>query len=159
MISNSDIENPYTLDNRAKISVIIPAFNEAEGIKGVLDKMIRAEFHTTYEIIVVDDGSTDETASVVKAYPVRLIRHSVNKGYGASLKTGIRNASGEFVIMMDSDGQHDPEYLPAIVNLLGDHEMVIGTRTAGSHKGRSRQAGKKIIRWIGEYLVEQKLPD
>lgn len=141
------------------ISVVIPAYNEVVGLKDVLDKIVSEGFQKVFEIIVVDDGSNDGTGEMAASYPVRVFRHSINKGYGAALKTGIRKSSGEFVIMMDSDGQHDPKYLPEIAALLKDHDMVIGTRTVGSHAVRSRQAGKRVIRWVGEYLVEQKLPD
>jgi glycosyltransferase involved in cell wall biosynthesis len=147
------------LETKPGISVIIPAYNEAEGIKGLLEKIIGAGYHKKYEIIIIDDGSSDNTGAVARTFPVKVIRHSINKGYGASLKTGIRKSSGDYVIMMDSDGQHDPKYIPEIARLLEEYDMVIGTRTAGSHKVRTRQAGKRIIRWIGEYLVEQKLPD
>jgi glycosyltransferase involved in cell wall biosynthesis len=147
------------LDNLNKISVIIPAFNESAGIKDLLNKMREEGCFTKYEIIIVDDGSTDGTADIASSYPVKVIRHSTNKGYGASLKTGIRKASGDFVIMMDSDGQHDPKYLPEIAGMLADHEMVIGTRSAASFQVKTRQVGKRLIRWVGEFLVEQKLPD
>jgi glycosyltransferase involved in cell wall biosynthesis len=147
------------LDNKPRHTVIIPAYNEAEGIKALLEKMVLAGYDKEFEIIVVDDGSTDETGKIARTFPVRVVRHSSNKGYGASLKTGIRKASGEYVITMDSDGQHDPLYLPEIVLLLEDNEMVIGTRNAASFQVRTRQAGKRVIRWVGEYLVEQKLPD
>lgn len=141
------------------ISVIIPAFNEAEGIANLLDKLVSAGYHTKYEVIVVDDGSSDETAGIVSRYPVRLIRHHTNKGYGAALKTGIRKARGQRVIMLDSDGQHDPEYIPQIAELLVDNDLVIGERTADSFQVRNRQGGKKLIRKVGEYLFDQKLPD
>jgi glycosyltransferase involved in cell wall biosynthesis len=147
------------LDNQRKISVIIPAYNEAEGISGLLQKMTEEGYHKVYEIIVVDDGSTDGTGEIARTFPVKVVSHSSNKGYGASLKTGIRKASGEYVIMMDSDGQHDPKYLAEISEMLQDHEMVIGTRSAASFQVKTRQAGKRLIRWVGEYLVEQKLPD
>lgn len=112
-----------------------------------------------YEIIVVDDGSDDNTAQIARSFPVKVVSHSTNKGYGAALKTGIRRSTGDFVIMMDSDGQHDPKYLPLIAGLLDEHEMVIGTRSAASFQVKSRQVGKRLIKWVGEYLVEQKLPD
>ena len=128
--------------------------------EALLNKMVVAGYHNEYEIIVVDDGSTDGTGEIAATFPVRVVHHSVNKGYGASLKTGIRKATGEYVITMDSDGQHDPGYLPEISRLLlEENEMVIGTRSAASHQVKTRQAGKRIIRWVGEYLVEQKLPD
>jgi glycosyltransferase involved in cell wall biosynthesis len=147
------------LDHLEKISVIIPAFNEATGIRELLERMIKEGYYEKYEIIVVDDGSTDGTGEIARSFPVKVVSHSSNKGYGASLKTGIRKASGKYVIMMDSDGQHDPKYLEEFSRLLMKNDMVIGTRSTASHQVKTRQAGKRIIRWIGEYLVEQKLPD
>jgi len=141
------------------ISVVIPAYNEAEGITGLLEKIVSLEYHNRYEVIVVDDGSSDETASIVSQFPVRLIKHHTNKGYGAALKTGIRKAKGQKVIVLDSDGQHDPQYISQIANLLEDNELVIGERTADSFQVKHRQAGKKLIRMVGEYLFDQKLPD
>jgi glycosyltransferase involved in cell wall biosynthesis len=86
-------------------SIIIPAYNEEAGIGALLDQMVKTGFCEKYEVIVVDDGSTDHTADIVKQYPVKLLRHETNKGYGASLKTGIRKASGTKVLMLDSDGR------------------------------------------------------
>lgn len=147
------------MENKPRFSVIIPAYNEAEGLKGLLEKMTADGYHKEYEIIVVDDGSNDGTGEIASTFPVRVVRHSSNKGYGASLKTGIRKASGDYVITMDSDGQHDPKYLAEISRLLLNNEMVIGTRSSASHQVKNRQMGKRVIRWVGEYLVEQKLPD
>jgi glycosyltransferase involved in cell wall biosynthesis len=112
-----------------------------------------------YEFLYIDDGSDDSTGDILRQYPVKTIRHTANKGYGAALKTGIRHASGSKLILMDGDGQHDPKYIGEIDSLLDDYDMVIGERTAGSHQVKKRKAGKKIIRKVGELLVEQKLPD
>lgn len=142
-----------------KISIIIPAYNEDVGIEKVLDQLVALKFHEEHEVIVVDDGSTDETAAIVSRYPVRLLRHEINKGYGAALKTGIRKSTCDKVMIMDSDGQHDPKFVPQIVEMLNEFDMVIGTRTADSFQVKNRKAGKKVIRIVGEYLVEQKLPD
>jgi glycosyltransferase involved in cell wall biosynthesis len=147
------------LETKPTFSVIIPAYNEAEGLSNLLEKMTREGYHKYYEIIIVDDGSTDGTGEIAAAFPVRVLHHSSNKGYGASLKTGIRKATGDYVITMDSDGQHDPKYLPEISKLLMENDMAIGTRSAASHQVKNRQLGKRVIRWVGEYLVEQKLPD
>ena len=141
------------------VSIIIPAFNEEEAIGPTLDKMVSLKLHEKYEILVVDDGSEDGTAEVAAAYPVKLLKHHANKGYGAALKTGIRKASGEYVILMDSDGQHDPKYLDTIGGMLQEYDMVIGERGKGAYQVKRRRAGKKLIRRIGQYLVEQKLPD
>jgi glycosyltransferase involved in cell wall biosynthesis len=141
------------------ISVIIPAYNEETGLQTTLEKIARLGLFEKYEFIVVDDGSTDNTAQVAASFPLRLFRHETNKGYGAALKTGIRKAQGSKVIFMDSDGQHDPAFLPEMVKMLDHYDMVIGERTADSFQVKSRSGGKKLIRWVGEYLVEQKLPD
>jgi len=147
------------LENKPAYSVVIPAYNEAEGLKNLLERMVRDGYHKQFEIIIVNDGSTDDTGSIAASFPVKVVHHGGNKGYGASLKTGIRKATGDYVITMDSDGQHDPAYLEEMARMLVDHEMVIGTRSAASHQVKTRQAGKRVIRWVGEYLVEQKLPD
>ncbi|HSG67578.1 MAG TPA: glycosyltransferase family 2 protein, partial [Bacteroidales bacterium] len=146
-------------ERQFEVSIIIPAYNEETGIQGTLEKLVSGGYHEKYEIIVVDDGSTDSTREISESFPVKVISHTVNKGYGAALKTGIRKSAGSKVVFMDSDGQHDPAYLDELVALLDHHEMVIGCRTEDSFQVKSRVAGKRVIRWVGEYLVEQKLPD
>ena len=141
------------------VSIIIPAYNEAEAVREGLEKLVNLNFHTKYEIIYIDDGSTDKTAEIIREFPVQLYQHNINKGYGAALKTGIRKATGDKVIILDSDGQHDPKYIDQLIEMLNDFDMVIGERTSGSLQVKRRQAGKKLIRVIGEYMVEQKLPD
>jgi len=140
-------------------SIIIPAYNEEDAIESTLQKMVDLKIHEQNEIIVVDDGSSDRTGEIVKTFPVTLYRHHMNKGYGAALKTGIRHARGEYVILMDSDGQHDPNNISDIRELLGEFDMVIGERSDTSFQVKRRKAGKRLIRNVGQYLVEQKLPD
>ena len=142
-----------------KTSIVIPAYNEKDVIGGFLERIEEAGLHQRYEILVVDDGSDDGTDEMIGKYPVKLLRHHVNKGYGAALKTGIRSAEGERVIIMDSDGQHDPQYADAVNELLEEYDLVIGERSAASRQLKRRKAGKRLVRWIGEFLVEQKLPD
>jgi len=112
-----------------------------------------------YEVIVVDDGSTDSTASIALNYNVKVVKHGINKGYGASLKTGIRRSTCDKVMMLDSDGQHDPVYLDTISSMLDDVEMVIGERNSESFQVSNRKSGKWLIRKTGEFLVDQPLPD
>lgn len=140
-------------------SIIIPAFNEEDAIESTLQKLVELKIHEENEIIVVDDGSDDRTAEIVKDYPVLLYKHHMNKGYGAALKTGIRRAQGDYVILMDSDGQHNPRYIEEIRGLMQEYDMVIGERSNTSFQVKRRKAGKRLIRKVGEYLVEQKLPD
>lgn len=147
------------VNTESKVSIIIPAYNEESGIKDTLEKLVKGGYHEKHEIIVVDDGSSDRTREVCEGFPVRVISHTVNKGYGAALKTGIRKSTTDKVVFMDSDGQHDPKYLDELVKMLETHEMVIGCRTQDSFQVKNRKAGKKVIKWVGEFLVEQKLPD
>ncbi len=141
------------------VTIIIPAYNEEASIGSLLADMQKKGLDEKHEILVIDDGSTDRTAEIVKEFPVRLIRHGVNKGYGAALKSGIRKACGQKVVMLDSDGQHDPSSLGQVIDMLDEFDMVIGERGADSHHVSSRKKGKLIIRKVGEYLVDQKLPD
>lgn len=140
-------------------SIIIPAFNEAQGIGDTLEDLSASGLMKRGEVIVVDDGSSDDTAAVVRKYPVTLLRHNVNKGYGASLKTGIRHSSADWIITMDSDGQHTAEAVDSVIQQMNSYLLVIGERVTGSHQVSNRKFGKWIIRVVGEMLVEQKLPD
>ena len=140
-------------------SVIVPVYNEADAVHLSLERIRELDLSGKYEFIYIDDGSDDGTVEIIRKHPVKLIRHTSNKGYGAALKTGIRHALGQKVILMDGDGQHDPSYLEEIDRQLDEYDMVIGERTKSSFQVKKRKAGKKIIRKTGEYLVEQKLPD
>lgn len=141
------------------ISIVIPAYNEDEGIRSTLTKLMSIPEIQNAEIIVVDDGSTDNTIQTASEYPVKVLCHRHNKGYGAALKTGIRKAIRDYIVIMDSDGQHDPTYITALVKELETCDMVIGERTEDSYQVKSRSFGKRLIRIVGEYLVEQRLPD
>jgi glycosyltransferase involved in cell wall biosynthesis len=147
------------MNTAPKLSIIIPAYNEESGIVPLLESMVRLGICQQHEVIVVDDGSTDETARLAGKFPIRVLKHEANKGYGASLKTGIRKASGEKVLTLDSDGQHDPAFIATAISLLSEYDMVIGERGTDSFQVNNRKGGKKVIRKVGEYLVEQKLPD
>ncbi len=147
------------MSEKPKISIVVPAYNEEDAIRFGLERFVNLGFHKKYELIYINDGSSDNTAGIIREYPVKLYNHNVNKGYGAALKTGIRKAGGTKVIILDSDGQHDPKYLEQLIEMLKEYDMVIGERDKASYQVKRRQSGKKMIRRIGEYLVEQKLPD
>jgi len=147
------------MKQRTSISIIVPAYNEEDAIRFSLDKFIAGGYHEKYEVIYINDGSTDRTKEIIQEYPVKLYNHNMNKGYGAALKTGIRKATGDKVVILDSDGQHDPSYLNQLIDMLEDYDMVIGERDDDSFQVKRRQSGKHIIKKVGEYLVEQKLPD
>jgi len=125
--------------NLQDLSVIIPACNEEETIGKVLGELFSSG--RCYEVIVVDDGSTDQTFVVASAFPVKVIRHRTNKGYGAALKTGLRKAPGVKNLILDSDGQHDSADISAVYDALEDFDMVIGERDLHTPQDRSRTVG------------------
>ncbi|MDP2905333.1 MAG: glycosyltransferase family 2 protein, partial [Candidatus Omnitrophota bacterium] len=108
-------------------SIIIPAFNEERGLSEVLGNLTK--LFPADEIIVIDDGSTDGTQKVASAFKgIKLIKHEKNYGYGASLKTGIAQASNEKLVFFDADGQHDAKIIPDLVALLDECDLVAGVR-------------------------------
>jgi glycosyltransferase involved in cell wall biosynthesis len=112
-----------------------------------------------YEVIVVDDGSTDDTGSRATRAGARVIRHPYNKGNGAAVKTGIRHANGTFVLIVDADGQHRPEDAPRIVASLGEYDLVVGARSEETQASRARRAGNALLNTIASYLAERRIPD
>ncbi len=112
------------------VSIVIPAHNEAEKITGVLQKIKRILNNTSerYEIIVVNDGSTDDTGQRAGDLGVKVIDHVKNLGYGRSLKDGIREASGKFILMIDADGTYDTDKIPKMIALAEEADLVIGER-------------------------------
>lgn len=141
----------------SSVTIVIPAYNEEASIRSVLDGL--RDWRERAEIIVVDDGSADRTAEIAKSAGVRVIRHSINKGYGAALKSGIRAASGEIVVMMDADGQHCAEQIGALLDAMGDSDMVVGARGKGSHTPFVRKPLKWMLGQVANYLAQTKIPD
>lgn len=142
------------------ISVIIPAFNEENGIELVLKKLTSFLPSSEYEVIVIDDGSSDRTAEVVRKFPsVRLLQHPNNRGYGASLKTGIRASKGSGVIFFDADGQHDQNDIPKLCAYLDKYDMIVGTRGKDSHAPLFRKPGKKVLGLLANFLSATPIPD
>src|SRR5690554_2488178 len=113
------------------ISIVLPAKNEAGAI-GQTISAIRA-LYADAEIIVVNDGSTDNTAEVAEQAGAKVVHHPYSKGNGAAIKTGARAATGEIIVFMDADGQHDPADIPRLLARLEEgHDMVVGARQKGS---------------------------
>lgn len=147
-------EEPAT---RRSVTVILPALNEAGAIGQVVRDL--AARYPEYEILVVDDGSTDNTGRFAAAAGARVIRHEWNKGYGASLRTGCRQARGEVVVCFDGDGQHDPDDVERLVREIGDYDMVVGARSRDSHEPVIRRPGKFILSLFANFLAGVKIPD
>jgi glycosyltransferase involved in cell wall biosynthesis len=140
------------------VSIVVPAFNEEEGLGQVLAG-IEDWRRQGAEVIVVDDGSTDHTAEIAQKQGVRLIRHRVNKGYGAALKAGIRAARGEIIVTLDSDGQHDPCDIRRLLAELAGCDMAVGMRGKSSHTPTLRKPGKWILVRVANYLAQTEIPD
>ena len=113
-----------------------------------------------HEIIVVDDGSTDEHRCARARPPgPTVVRHPYNKGNGAAVKSGIRRATGEFVLVIDGDGQHPPEDALRIVAALGEYDLVIGARTGATQATQARRTGNAALNWLASYLTGREIPD
>lgn len=141
----------------AATSVIIPAFGEGLAVADVVAALTRSA--PWKEVIVVDDGSADETGRHAAAAGARVIRHPYNKGNGASLKTGIRHASGEWILILDADGQHHPGDAVRLVSLLGEYDLVVGARSAQTQATSIRRWGNDLLNALASYLAERRIPD
>ncbi len=139
------------------ISIIIPAYNVEGSIGATLNGL--RDWQGRAEIIVVDDGSSDCTGDIARQAGMRVIRHQHNKGYGAALKTGIRAASGEIIVMMDADGEHNAAQLGCLLDAFGDNDMVVGARGRGSNAPLIRRPGKWILGKVANYLAQTQIPD
>lgn len=141
-----------------KVSVVIPVYNEADVIGRVLAELVETD--QIDEIIVVNDGSSDESAAVVSQYSeVKLINHPHNLGNGAAVKTGIRAVSGEYVLLMDGDGQHPPADIPRLLAYAGHYDMVVGARTRDSDSQWHRNLANRLFSAYASYIVSYPVPD
>lgn len=145
-----------------RVSVVIPAYNEAQAIGRVIEEVRWALERTGYshEILVVDDGSSDQTGDRAEEAGARVIRHTENRGSGASRKTGIRAARGEWILMIDADGTYPAGSIPEILAPLEEFSQVIGARVVekGTHP-LLRTVAKEIIRRLAVFLVGRPIPD
>ena len=138
------------------ISIVIPAFNEAD----IIGQVVAALAGTARwrEILVVDDGSDDDTGGIAESAGARVVRHPYNKGNGASIKTAIRNAKGEYMLIVDGDGQHRPADAMRVAEQLGTFDLVVGARTLGQ-ASRTRGLGNAFLNRLASYLSGRAIPD
>jgi glycosyltransferase involved in cell wall biosynthesis len=139
------------------VSVVIPAFNEGAAIAGVVVALRQAG--AWREIIVVDDGSVDGTEAAARGAGATVLRHPYNKGNGAAVKTGVRAASGEYVLIIDGDGQHRPADAVRLVGRLGEYDLVVGARAGSTQATPARRLGNSMLNWLAGYLAGRPIPD
>jgi len=144
--------------NQKKISVVLPAKNEADAIGGIVAGL--RQHLPDAEIIVVDDGSTDDTGSTAERAGARVVQNPYSFGNGGAIKTGARAASGEILVFMDADGQHDPAKISRLLEKIdGGYDMAVGARTDGSQAGHGRKWANRFYNWLASYMTGQKIPD
>jgi len=142
-----------------QVSVIIPAYNEQAAIGAVVRDVV-ATVPDLKEVIVVDDGSTDGTADAAEEAGATVLRSPYNKGNGASVKAGIRRATGDIVVMMDGDGQHSATDVARLLEPIHNgHDMCVGARTFGSHAGIHRGLANWLYNTLASYVAGHKIPD
>jgi glycosyltransferase involved in cell wall biosynthesis len=140
------------------LSIILPAKNEV-GAVGDTVRRIRLAFPDA-EVLVVNDGSTDDTAGVAEAAGARVITHPYSMGNGAAIKTGARQATGEVLVFMDADGQHDPADIPRLLARLNDGlDMVVGARQSGSQASVGRGLANRFYNALASWMTGQKIED
>ncbi|BFM06250.1 glycosyltransferase family 2 protein [Halioxenophilus aromaticivorans] len=141
------------------VSVVIPAKNEAEGLATVLPKL--TSISDCWQLIVVDDGSTDNTRDVCLEHGVQVVSHSYSKGNGAAVKAGARKATGDIIVFMDGDGQHDPNDIPKLLNILHsqNQDMVVGARDSESQANVGRDVGNRLYNQLATYMTGHKVWD
>jgi glycosyltransferase involved in cell wall biosynthesis len=144
------------------VSVIIPAFNEAASVaaqvRAVTGVLGRLDWH--YEVIVVDDGSTDATGTEALAEGVRVLRNRRNRGYGASLLRGVQAARYDWILIIDADGTYPASAIPELLELADTHEMVVGARITDQREiPLARRPAKWFLTRLASYLVRQDVPD
>lgn len=141
----------------ADVSIVIPAFNEGRVIAQVVADLLQAG--PWHEIIVVDDGSSDDTGAHATGAGAIVVRHPYNKGNGAAVKSGIRRATGDFVLIVDGDGQHSPSDAARIVSRLGEYDLVIGARSTTTQATHARRFGNGALNKFASYLTDREIPD
>ncbi|ESS66965.1 glycosyl transferase family 2 [Methyloglobulus morosus KoM1] len=140
------------------LSIVLPAKNESNSLKSLIPQ-IKA-IAPTAEILVINDGSTDDTAKIASDAGAKVITHPYSQGNGAAIKTGARNAAGDIIIFMDADGQHDPEDIPVLLNKLSEgYDMIVGARSVNTHASLSKRCANSFYNKLATFMTGHKIED
>ena len=154
---------PRSLENNAsispyKISIVLPAKNEAATIERVVSQLTKQ--YPEAEIIVVDDGSNDDTAKLASQAGASVISHRYSMGNGAAIKSGTRAATEDIIVFMDADGQHDPADIPKLLEKINEgYEMAVGARSSDGHASTGRGWANRFYNRLASYMTGQKVLD
>jgi len=140
-----------------RVSIIIPVFNEAGTIEKVISD-IRV-LYPNYEIIVINDGSTDSSADEAARAGAKVFSHPYNIGNGAAAKSGIRVATGDILVFMDGDGQHDPQYIAELLKYFPAYDLVVGARSTADQASFGRAVGNTLYNWFASYVAKYPIKD
>lgn len=147
-IQANDSDTPQKM-----VSVVIPAYQEVAVIGDVVSGAIEALTPCeSFEVLVVDDASTDGTAEAAERAGARVVKHPYNKGNGAAIKTGIRSAQGDILVFMDGDGQHNPADIPRLLEHMDTYDMVIGARSPRSYSDWERKMANRAYNLLASYI-------
>lgn len=144
------------------VSIIIPAYNEENSISDQISnvKAVMDKTDWKYSVIVVDDGSTDNTAEVAAKLPVDLISLPRNSGYGAALKSGVAATTANYIVFIDADGTYPADEIPVMLSKINEYDMVVGARIGeNAHIPLVRKPAKWLLQKLASYLAGQNIPD
>lgn len=155
--ANEKWQNIIIMNQATQITIILPTYNEEQVIRKTIQK-IKSLF-PDFEILVVDDGSTDNTMREAIEAGANVWPHPYNMGNGAAIKTGIRNAQGDWILMMDADGQHNPEEIKSLLEYKDQFDMVVGARKMSGQASLPRCLANGVYNWLASYVTKFKVED
>ncbi|MBL6904555.1 MAG: glycosyltransferase family 2 protein [Pseudomonadales bacterium] len=146
------------IDINYSLSIVIPAKNEAKNLKGFLPRLLAVVANA--EVIVVNDGSTDDTLAICEQHGVTVVTHPYSKGNGAAIKTGAKSEKGEVIVFLDGDGQHKPEDIPRLLEKLATgYDLVVGARGKQSQADSFRAIANGVYNWLSSAITGHKILD
>jgi glycosyltransferase involved in cell wall biosynthesis len=159
-VSNSTSLAPKPqADPGPTVTIVVPALNEERGLRQILPSLVERAASLEWQVVVVDDGSSDSTADVARSFGVDVISHGRTRGYGAALKTGIGAAKGPWIATMDADGQHTLEALEAVLAPRESADMVVGARRGLRQSRLWRMPGKWALGKLAAFIANRPVPD